>query len=230
MPDNDDQIERIKRDVFGDKADLANVSVTGSGISETRRISLNVLHDFEGLKRLPAPWTENRDMIVALFTPIFERSWHCPGRNDARCCQAEGDQACFPNWREREDPEWYAQAINVLLSQVNARIAQEGPLVPALAADEAFELGCLLTEALNKFRWDDHAKRGQKTVASAKLGGDTKRNANVARRSLTETVAAVDALLTAGIKPMQAYRRIASAQGVNEQTIRKEYIAAKKAR
>lgn len=230
MPDNDDPIERIKRDVFGDKADLAEVSVTGSGISETRSISLNVLHDLERLERTPAPWTENRDMIVALLTPIFERSWQCPGRSDARCCQAEGDGACFPNWREREDSEWYAQAINLLLSQVNARIAQEDPLVPALAADEAFELGCLFTEALIKFRWDDHAKRGQKTVASAKLGGDTKRNANHARRSPTETVAAVDALLTAGVKAMQAYRRVASAQGVGEQTIRKEYVAAKKVR
>ena len=230
MPDNDEPIEQIKRDLFGAKADLAQIKIAGSGISETQTISLNVLHDPERLERMPAPWTENHDMIVAQFTPIFERSFRCPGRDDARCCQADGDRACFPNWREREDPEWYAQTINLLLSQVNARIKQEGSLVPALAADEAFELGCLFTEALIKFRWDDHAKRGRKTVDSAKLGGDNKRNANPARRSSAETVVAVDALLAAGVKPMQAYARVARDQGVSEQTIRKEYTAAKKAR
>lgn len=230
MPDDEEPIERVKRDIFGAKADLAQVKIAGSGISETQTISLNALHDPERLERMPAPWIENRDMIVALFTPIFERSLACPGRDNARCCQAEGDIACCPNWREREDPEWYAQTINLLLSQVNTRVRQEGPLIPALAADEAFELGCLFTETLIKFRWDDHAKRGLKTVDSARLSGNTKRNANPARRSSAETVAAVDALLAAGVKPMQAYRRVASDQGVSEQSIRKEYAASKKAR
>ena len=230
MPENDTPIERAKREAFGAKAHQAFVEQVGSGISETTRISLIILHDLERLKHMPAPWTENRDMIVALFTPIFERSWQCPGRDHARCCHAEGDQACFPKWREREDPEWYAQAINILLSQVNVRITQEGPLVPALAADEGFELGCLLTEALIKFRWDEHAKRGAKVAGGSQLGGEMRREANRARLTRAGTVEAVDALLAVGMRPMQAYRRVASDQGVGEQTIRKEYTATKKVR
>jgi predicted transcriptional regulator len=62
------------------------------------------------------------------------------------------------------------------------------------------------------------------------LGGEMRREANWRRRTREETVDAIDARLAAGVKPMRAYRQVAAEQGVGEQTIRKEYAAAKKAR
>ncbi len=215
MPEIDDQMEQAKREMFGNMADKVMVQQVGSGISETTRFSLNIFNDPELLANMPAPWTENRDMIVKLFTPIFERSWTCPGKNRVQCCHAEAGQACFPNWQEREDPEWYAQRLNLLLSQVNSRITQEGTHVSALAADEGFELGSLFTEALIKFQWDQHAKRGAKVLGGTKIGGDMRRLANNLRQTAEETVEAVSKLIDSGVKPMKAYRQIARAQGVS---------------
>lgn len=230
MSESSDPIVSAKREAFGDKADLASVNTVGSGVSESTRMSLNLFHDPGLLEGLPTPWTENRDMIMRLFGPIFERSPQCPGRERAQCCQANQGQACFPNWREREDPEWYALKINSYLSVVNARIVQEGPLVAAVAADEAFELGCLFIEALIKFRWDSDAQRGAKIAVGAKLGGEMRRDANRNRWTPEETITAVEQLLANGIKPMAAYKTVADRQGVSEQTIRKEYRVTKKSR
>ncbi|MCF8707312.1 hypothetical protein [Rhizorhapis sp. SPR117] len=164
-------IKKAKIDAFGDKAHLARHRTVGSTISETIQISLNVRDNPDFIQNMPLPWTENRNMIISAFEDFFRRSHICPGLNNPRCCHAAAGKYCFPNWQEREDPEWYAQQINLLLSQINDRITQSGPLVPALAADEAFELGRLFTEAVNKFNWDEHAKRGLKTVKSARRGG-----------------------------------------------------------
>jgi hypothetical protein len=226
----EERIAEAKRAVFGEKAELATAVVEGSGISETLRVSLDLMDDPQALLRMAAPWAENREMIVQLFKSVLERSRECPGRDHPQCCHAEEGQACSPRWREREDPEWYAQRIHMCLSQVTARVRQQGPLVAALAADEAFELGCLFTEALNKVRWDDHAKRGSKAVEYARLGGQERRKASPRRRSAEETIAAVDDLLQKGKGPMSAYRFVGREQGVSAQTIRKEYRSAKKPR
>ena len=168
--------------------------------------------------------------MVELFSPIFDRSHQCPGREAPQCCRAEAGQSCFPNWREREDPEWYAQQINIYLSRVNGLIGEQGQLATGLTADEAFELGCLFTEARLKFQWDVHAKRGETIAKAAKSGGDSRRGSNPARRSTEETARAVEALLGQGIAPMNAYRRIAKSQGIKPDTVRKEYKAANKSR
>ena len=112
---DDDMIERVKRDAFGDKADLANSKVVGSGISETARISVKALDAPELLADMPQPWAENREMIKSLFTPFFDRSFHCPGRDRPQCCQSADRQNCVPQWREREDPEGYAREIDTYL-------------------------------------------------------------------------------------------------------------------
>jgi hypothetical protein len=220
----DERIEWAKREMFGDKVDLARHQIVGSTISETLRISLPVLADPDRLANLPPPWTENRDMIVRLFSPILDRSRTCPGKDKRSCCHASENQTCFPKWRERKDPEWYAQQINIHLSMVNGRIGQNGPLVPALAADEAFELGQLFAEALIKFRWDKHAKRGLKTLKSAKIGGENRR---VPRLSPSEIAAAVDAYVTAGKPKMAAYSLVAGEQRVSAETIRNDCRRAK---
>lgn len=242
MTSDDDRTSRAKRKAFGEKADLAMVKVVGSGISETTNLSLNIINDRDSIECPPAPWTENREMIIERFNPIFERSRQCPGRASAQCCkQRDGEgwrpkpgchleQGCRPKWREREDPEWYAREIVMLLSQVDRRIEQRGPTAPAMAADEVFELGCLFNEALNKFRWDRHAKRGAKIMSSAKRGGRMRRAAKRGRRSVTETVADVDARIKKGAGLMKAYREVARQQGVTDQTIRKEYNRQKRSR
>ena len=211
------------------KADLAEMTVVGSGISETKRVSA-VYHGPRGHEGTPPAWIENRDMVVELFTPIFQRSLQCPGRDQAQCCQEADGQACSPNWREREDLEWYAQNINMLLTQVNSRIEETAGCSAALAADEAFELGCLFTEALNKIRWDNDAKRGAKTLDSARSGGKARKSANAHRRSVAVTFAAVEALLLSGMGLTAAYRKVAKQQRVTDQTIAKEYGVAKKQR
>ena len=216
--------------VLEDDPSPGEVTVVGSGISETKRVSWSVADGRNRLDAMLPPWVENREMIVSLFTPAFERSFCCPGRQSEQCCQANDGDACFPKWREREDPEWYACAISTLLTQVNGRVLEQGTLVPALAANEAFELGCLFTEALIKFRWDKHAKRGLSTLNSAKSGGKAKKSANLARRSAAGTVQAVDALVSTGSSLTSAYRKVAKQQFVTEQTIAKEYRVAKKQR
>lgn len=227
---DDAMIKRANRATLDNVVGLASGKVVGSGISKTTRVAPN-LADYPGpLGQLPAPWTENRDMIVSLFTPTFERSLLCPGRNHSRCCKANGDEPCFPSWVEREDSEWYAFEINKYLSAVDHRLRQNAPVSAALAADEGFELGCLLTEALNKFRWDIHAQRGEKVFEGARLGGDMRREANRRRGLVEETVAAVDALLQQGAAKEAAYSLVGEQQGVSGQTIAKEYRMAKNRR
>lgn len=215
-------LEKLKREMFREKAHLAAVKTVGSGISESKTVSvpLLALHEhLDGRHELesPPPWFENQAMVMQLIGPILNRVRKCPG-----------SKSCFPNWREREDPEWYAQKINMLLSRVNNRISQQGDLVPALAADEAFELGSLFTEALIKFQWDQHAKRGEVTIKAAAKGGDARRASFPGRLPPDETVAAVDALLATGKPKMVAYSLVAEQQGVTQQTIAKEYQSARK--
>lgn len=199
-------------------------SEVGSGISLTKRASLDLLSGRDILEAVLPPWAENRALIVELFTPIFQRSNQCPGQDKPQCCHAVGDQLCCPSWVEREDPEWYALEINTYLTIVERRLADVNPTTAALAADEAFELGCLFTEALIKFRWDKNAKRGAKTIASARDGGFARR-----KRAMTDViVAAVDDLLQRGKSKADAYRAIGKQQAVSAQTIAKAYRRAKK--
>ena len=233
---NEEKIERAKREMFGEKVEFARDEVIGSGISETTRIALDAFHAFhpfddgERVIEMTTPWVENRAMIVRLFGPVFARRAKCPGRDRPQCCRAEQRQACYPNWQAREDPEWYAQQINVYLSQVEDRLRDVTPVTALLAADEAFELGCLVTEARIKFRWDESAKRGAKSDAGSRLGGSKRRDANKLRKSPEETISAVDALLDQGRQKKAAYGEVAAQQGVSIETIRKEYKAVKKQR
>ena len=206
----------------------AKAEVIGSGISQTTKVSADLKPQLFGLVLAQQPWTENPAMIAQLFTPIFQRSPICPGRDKTQCCQARPGDACFPNWQAREDPEWYALEINKYLSQVNQRLGSVTPITAALAADEAFELGCLFTEALIKFQWDTHAKRGKGTLDSAAEGGRSRREANPNRLSVEETVAAVDVLIAKGVRKMAAYSIVAEQQYVEIRTIRKEYKLHKK--
>lgn len=229
MADKGDSIDRLKGEFFGELADQAKSDIVGSGISQTSRVSIELARHVEKKAMRPA-WTENPEMVMQLFTPIFERSHICPGRGKTQCCQAGPGDACFPNWQAREDPEWYALEINKYLSLVNQRLTAVTPVAASLAADEAFELGCLFTEALIKFQWDTHAKRGKGTLDSAREGGNAKRGANPKRLNGEATAAAVDELLNGGIAKMVAYSLVGETQGVSEQTIGKEYRALKKER
>lgn len=234
MPSEDDEqrqtcevnpdIERLKRAVFGDKAELARVETIGSGVSEFTRITLPVLAAPELVNRpTPPPWAEYCAMIARQIEPILGQARTCPGMMHPACCHAEPGRACFPNWREHEDPPWYALQINILLSLVNQRIAGRSTLAPGLAAENAFELGCLYIEASIKFRWDEHAKRGEKVVTGARRGGDEQRSARLGRLTTEQTVAAVKALLAVGTRRMAAYSIVAEQQGVTLQTIAKEF-------
>lgn len=205
----------------------------GSGISNTEKIGKTVaLADLspDHLSLLSAPaWSENQTMIASLFGEIYQRSQMCPGRDMHQCCGAADEDAyCTPNWREREDPEWYAQEINKYLSVVNLRTVAGSTHDRRSIADNAFELGCLLTEALIKFQWDRHAKRGLLTLDSAAKGGRARRDANSGRCAAEETVTAVDELLATGMPVMAAYQVVAKAQRVGAQTIGKEYRRQKK--
>lgn len=206
----------------------ARTKIAGSGISETRKVSADLAPRLFSARLAQQPWRENRDMIEQLFTPIFQRSWACPGRGKVQCCQAQPGEACCPNWLEREDPEWYAREINSYLSLVNQRVKSGTPASAALAADEAFELGCLFTEALIKFQWDAHAKRGKGTLESATEGGQSRRHANPYRLSAEETVAAIDDLIASGMGKGAAYGIVAEQQHVESRTVGKEYNRLKK--
>jgi hypothetical protein len=220
---DEDRIARAKRAAFGDKADLATAVVEGSGISETVRVSLDLRADPELLDRLPLPWTENRDLIVKQFQKSFESSFKCPGRDRDQCCRAEPGEPCSPTWRPHEDAEWYAQKINMYLSQVNRRIWEEGPLVSALAADEAFELGCLFTEARDKFLWGDHAEAGKGSSDGGKKGVKRRLEGFIHRESDQATATAVDALLARGMRKKAAYHEVARRQHQRPDTVRKRY-------
>ena len=226
----DDEIPAVE-EVDRPKASLGNGSTTkmvGSGVSTTKKaakmIPLDELSSDDVSRLSPLAWTENQTMISSLFGEIYQRSQMCPGRDTPQCCGAANEDAyCTPNWREREDPEWYAQEINKYLSVVNLRAAAGSTHDPRSVADDAFELGCLVTEALIKFRWDRHAKRGQTVVKAAAFGGLSRRNSSRGRLTAEETIAAVDAAIGPGKDLMSAYRAVAKAQGVSDQTIRKEY-------
>ncbi len=224
MAQDDERIEQAKRDAFGEKAGLAQAKVVGSGISRTVRLSLDLLAAPELVKALPPPWSENRAMIVGLFEAILVCSRQCPGRDRPQCCHATGDEPCFPNWQEREDIEWYAQQIDMQFSMLDRRLIEASPISAAIVADEAFELGCLVTEAQIKLQWDKHAQRGQNTVESAGRGGLSRRK----RPGIDATVYAVDQLMAQGKRITRAYAIVAQQQGVTDQTIAKEYCKAKK--
>lgn len=218
--------EALKAEAFGEAAHLAIITRAGSTISETKRMSIPLLAKPELLGEMAPAWTENRRMIEQWISLVLEQSRTCPGRDDPRCCQTTPDRTCFPKWVEREDPEWYAPKIHLWLSLVNNRIQQQGNMVPALAADEAFELGCLFTEALIKFRWEKDTNRGLAVVEGAQKGGRS--NSKPSRLSTEETVDEIDRHLADGKQKKVAYSLVAAQQGVSEQTIRKEYRRAKK--
>lgn len=167
-------------------------------------------------------------MIERLFIPIFRCSHECPGRDKTQCCRAEPGEACSPNWQEREDPEWYALEINKYLSLVRQRLESVTPITAALAADEAFELGCLFTEALIKFRWDRSAKAGFASIRGGQQGGNHKKSQLRRQFSPKDTFDAVNALTSEGIGRMSAYSRVGRDQGASTATIRKEYGRYKK--
>jgi hypothetical protein len=225
----DQEIEQAKREVFGDRAGFATTQVVGSGISQVTRISLSIEPaNAKLIGEMALPWTENRDMIQRVFGPLLERSRRCPGRDQPQCCRAKANQMCAPNWREGEDLEWYAQQINVYLTRLNNKILQQGDLAPAMAADEAFELGRLFTEALNKKH--PNITSGVKVTAGGLKGAAIRKAQKLLRKAPEDTVRAIDKLFLADrrLKKSEAYRREAKEQGVNEQTIRKEYCSAKK--
>ena len=227
MADEIDPIEQAKRAVFGDRADLAKVTTVGSGISQTSRVSVDLLANLDWLNLMTEPWVANRDMVVQLFTPIFERSRRCPGRDQPQCCQrGDANQPCYPNWREREEPEWYAQQIDVYLSMVDRRLREATASSSALAADEAFELGCLFTEAAIKFQWDRDTKRGVAIIEGARRGGETR----LMRLPVEITVFTVDQLIAKGKGKEAAYEEVAKQQNVSRRTVANVYRAAKKHR
>ena len=223
MVDEDGLSETPARAAPDDEVPTVLSKVVGSTISETHTMLLDPTNSADRDHLMLPPWAANQQLIADLFTPAFQRSRQCPGRKKSRCCKAQGDQPCFPKWREREDPEWYALEINKYLSIVNQRLGEATPIAAALAADEAFELGCLFTEALIKFQWDKHATSGKKSWKGAKLAWERRRRAGA-----SVTVAAVDELLKSVKSRKLAYALIAEEQGVSAQTIRKEYCKAKK--
>ena len=228
MADEENLPTKLIEELMAAHLGEARTEIAGSGISETRKVSADLAPRLFSARLAQQPWRENREMIEQLFTPIFQRSWACPGHDKVQCCQAQPGEACCPNWLEREDPEWYAREINSYLSLVNQRVKSGTQASAALAADEAFELGCLFTEALIKFQWDAHAKRGKGTLESATEGGKNRRHANPYRLSAEETVAAVDDLLASGMAKMAAYSTVAEQQQVGLGTIRKEHNRLKK--
>ena len=135
MADKDDLIQQAKPEAFGEHADKAIIQQVGSGISETQRISLDLLANPALLNKMPAPWTENRAMIVKLFEKVLQHSHICPGAAQPQCCGVGPDQHCSPNWQIREDLEWYALEINKYLGLVDWRLSYVTPTTAALAAD-----------------------------------------------------------------------------------------------
>lgn len=137
---------------------LAEVLVTDIGISETTRVSLNILNDLARLERLAAPWAENRDMIVALFTPIFERSWQCPDLDNARGCQTEGSDihralrraTARARGTERDFPRSFYFGQMIVKPRSSSGHARPKPLANARARSSAFDtavsttISCLL--------------------------------------------------------------------------------------
>jgi hypothetical protein len=228
MADDDDVIGQMKREAFGKLADRGETRITGSGVSKTETTSIDALADPSLVNSITSPWTDNRAMITGMFGQIFNQSLQCPGHGTPQCCAAPAGMICYPHWTEREAPEWYAREINKYLTLVDQRLRDVTSITAGLAADEAFELGCLFTEALIKFRWDRLAKQGQKSADGAQLGGNIRRSGNRKRLSVEETVAAVDGHLNDGATKTRAYGRVARQQGVSEQSIAKEYRGAKK--
>lgn len=223
MADEDDLLDRLKKEAFGKFADDVKVEEVGSGISQTTTFTVNLAKCVDGRDLKQPAWSENQALIEKLFTPIFQRSRTCPGRDKTHCCQAEPGAPCWPKWKEREDPEWYALQINKYLSLVNQRLNSVTPVTAALAADEAFELGCLFTEALIKFRWDRFAKGGLASSEGGERGGKHKKSQLRRQFSPKDTFDAVNALAAnKDVGWMRAYLLVGKEQGASKHTIRKE--------
>lgn len=221
-----ERVEALKADAFGDAAHIAKVTTTGSTISETTRMSVPLLAKPELLRTMALPWTEHRNLTEQLIRRDLEQSRICPGRNDPRCCQATVNQTCFPKWVEREDREWYALKINIGLSLVNDRLKDVGPLAAALAADDAFELGCLFTEARDKFGWDEHAQAGKKSYDGGAKGRQTLKKTTQEEDATVFSM--VQSLIKAGKPRMAAYKEVAKDTHVSWETVRKQYARYQK--
>lgn len=119
----DDKSDEVKWAGFNEKGQPLREEVVGSGISETKRHvwKPNFFSDLKQSIELPKPWSENRAMIVSVFGPVFARLAECPGRQRPQCCHAQPGKECLPNWREREDAEWYAQTIGMYPSVLRLR-------------------------------------------------------------------------------------------------------------
>lgn len=226
----DAETEHVKLGGFGQPGEPTRKEIVGSGISKTTRHvqEWNFYDEPELLNEMPAPWSENRAMIISQFGPVFARLTQCPGRQRPQCCHAQPGHHCFPNWRVREDAEWYAQMISTYLFQLDARLRDVTPVNAALAADDAFELGSLVAEAFIKFRWDKHAKWGANRDAGSRRGGENRKS--IKRESPESNAAEIDALLVANMSKKAAYGLLAEKQGVTVQTISKEYKMTKKVR
>ncbi len=223
----DDKLAFLVDEAFGDAARGATIRQTGSGVSHTISVSLN-LADVPASFFCQPPWSANRSLIESYFGPILAHSRSCPGRGAVQCCQAEEGEMCCPRWIEREDPEWYAQRADIYMTMINKRIADRSGMSVELAADEAFELGQLFQEARIKLGFDHATKRSDKVTEGARLGGKARRLANRGRLPVADTVADVERLVAEGRSITRAYAAVGRKQGVSAQTIAKEYRRAKK--
>lgn len=157
-------------------ADLGGkTSVVGNGIPVRERISIR-------LENVPADkiaelcdavsethtWEHERARVAELFAPLAPMFLECPAGTDRadRCCGARDitDPKCVcggPNWREREDLEWYVGEAGKLLAQINSMVRASNA---GLAASYALELGELIAEAKFKDRWEKAAITGQRSI------------------------------------------------------------------
>lgn len=158
----EEDIENAKRRMFGDKAHLAAYEKSGSGISTTHTISMPVLEDIERFNAGIEPWLEHRQLIQSWYQPFLETYRQCPGRKKPQCSQSASDKPCWPNWRRRQDPQWYALKLKQLVDSIDGRLLVNHAASVANAVDEAFEAGSLLTEALNLFGWGKFAQTGKR--------------------------------------------------------------------
>jgi hypothetical protein len=107
-------------------------------------------------------WEYQRDGVAAWLEKAWPLFSACPsdGKRAHRCCGAHGKgEQCFgPNWREREDLEWYIGEVQRLLTITNEMVRVGNA---KLAASYAVELGQILAEAKFKDRWEGDALAGR---------------------------------------------------------------------
>ena len=115
---------------------------------------------------MPGRWTENRDMITLVFTPVFERSFHGLGRDRLQCCELSDGRTGSPNGENVRIQNGVRAEIASYLTMVNDRLDKVTLLTAVIEDDEAFQLGSMFTEALIKFRWDRRTKQGAKTFGA----------------------------------------------------------------